>query len=540
MAGDSTRTDRADRCPASDLTTPLLAAQILGEGGLRRLTNRVVARAAGPRMTTTTPLSEALVARLPASTPDEVTAAVARGRRLQKDWAALPASARAAVLWGFHQRVLDHQWQVLDLIQIEAGKARTHAFEEVADVGITAAWYARHGPGLLADRRHRALLPLATRVTEVHHPWGVVGIIAPWNYPLSLSIGDALPALLAGNAVVVKPDVQTSLTVLWCAEQLAAAGLPDGLLQVVVGDGPTIGGALVDAADAVSFTGSTRVGRQVAQRSAARLVPASLELGGKNSVYIADDADLDRAADGVVRDCFSSAGQLCMSTERVIVHERVADAFTTRLLARARDLRLGTGLDWSADVGSLGSQRQLDRVCAHVDDAVTQGATVLTGGRHRPDIGPYVFEPTVLAGVPPTARCHREETFGPVTTLHRVAGDDAAVAIANDTDHGLHAGVWTADTARAARLSRRIVAGSVSVNETHQLAWGSIASPIGGRRGSGLGRRHGAAGLLRFTQSQTIAEQRVPLPLPSDRGARFARALTAVLRAARRVRLPWP
>src|SRR5262249_13109692 len=294
---------------------------------------------------------------------------------------------------------------------------------------------------LLADARRSGLVPGLTRVREVRHPKGVVGIIAPWNYPLTLSVCDALPALLAGNAVVIKPDEQTPITALWAAAALAEAGVPDGRLSGVVGDGPVLGAALIDGADHIAFPGSTATGRLVAQRAATRLIDSSLELGGKNSLYVAEDADLDRAAEAAVRDCFASAGQLCISIERLMLHERIADAFLDRFIDRVRHLRLGTALDFSADLGCLVSTAHLERVRAHVADAVACGARVLIGGRPLPDIGPLFYAPTVLEGVPVDAVCYAEETFGPVVSVYRVSSDGEAVGLANGTEYGLNASI---------------------------------------------------------------------------------------------------
>ena len=506
-----------------------------------RLVGRAVAAPDAERFTITAPFTGEVVASVPTSTPDDVIRAVDRARAVQPGWALRTPRERALVLLRLHDLVLRRQDEVLDLVQTESGKSRAHAYEEVADVAINARWYARRGPHLLRDEPHPGLVPGLTRVREVHHAKGVVGIVAPWNFPLTLAVSDALPALLAGNAVVLKPDSQTPLTALWAAELLAEAGLPDGLFQVVVGEGAVVGTALVDTCDYVAFTGSTATGRLVAQRAGARLVGVSLELGGKNGLYVAEDAHLHRAAEAAVRDCFASAGQLCVSMERMLLHEHVADRFLDIFLDRVRRLRLGAGLSYDYDVGSLVSQVQLDRVRRHVDDALGRGARLLAGGRHRPDLGPLFYEPTVLANVPDDAACQQEETFGPLVVVTTVATDAEAVARTNATGYGLNASVWTKDLRRGAHLARRLQTGTVSVNETYAATWGSVAAPMGGRKLSGLGRRHGSAGLLRYTESQTIAVQRVGLgPLFSHGGRRLSVVFTTALRGARRAHLPWP
>ena len=530
----------------ADPGTDPTATWALPPADVRRLTGLVAAGAAGPpeRHLSRSPWTGAPLADLPLSTADDVEAAVARARRAQRDWARTPVAERAAVLLRVHDLVLDRQSEVLDLVQLETGKSRASAYEEVADVALVARHYGRRAAGYLAPRRARALLPVVSSATVLRHPLGVVGVVAPWNYPLVLSLGDALPALAAGNAVVVKPDLQTTLTALWAAALLRDAGLPDGLLAVVTGDGPGIGGALVDRVDHVAFTGSTATGRLVAAQAARRLVPVSLELGGKNALYVADDADPDVAAEGAVRACFANTGQLCVSIERVLVHDAVADAFLAAFLRRVRALRLGPGLHYGNDVGSLTNAAQLARVRAHVDDAVARGARVLAGGRPRPDLGPLFHEATVLGDVPADAVVCQEETFGPVVAVQRVRDDDHAVALANDSPFGLNASVWTRDVARGRRVAARIEAGTVNVNEGYALAWGSTAAPMGGVKASGLGRRHGAEGLWATTWTQTVAVQRGAhhglglarlYGLPAER---WTAVFTGALRAMKAARLP--
>ncbi|KGM09114.1 succinic semialdehyde dehydrogenase [Cellulomonas carbonis] len=494
-----------------DPETDPAATWALDPQDVRRLTARVVAagdgRDAARSVTVRSPLTGAPLAELPLSTPADVAAAVERARAAQRAWEQVPVRDRARVLARVHDLVLARRSEVIDLVQLENGKARVGAYEEVADVALVASHYARRAGRHLAPRRVPGLLPGLTRTVVHHRPVGVVGVVAPWNYPLTLVLGDALPALVAGNAVVVKPDPQTSLTALWAAALLTDAGLPDGLVQVVTGDGPTVGSALVDHVDHVLFTGSTPTGRVVAQRAAGRLVGASLELGGKNALYVTDDVDVEVAAEGAVRSCFAGTGQLCVSIERLVLHEAVADAFLAAFVRRVRALRLGAALDYSADVGSLTSAAQLERVERHVHDAVGRGATVLTGGVHRTDVGPLFYEPTVLDRVPDGALVATEETFGPVVTVHRVADDDAAVRLVDATPFGLAASVWSRDVRRGRRVAERVRCGIVAVNEGYMAAWGSTAAPIGGVKDSGSGRRHGREGLLATTWTQTVAVQ---------------------------------
>ncbi|MEU9603114.1 succinic semialdehyde dehydrogenase [Streptomyces sp. NPDC048057] len=512
---------------AADVVTPEVVAQLTrGVVGSGRTANH-------------TPFTGAKLADLPESTPDDVAEAFARARTAQPVWAATPVRTRAAVLLRFHDLMLQRQAEVLDLIQLETGKARMHAHEEIQAVAVAARHYGRRAAAYLRPKRHAGVVPVLTKTTELRQPRGVVGQIAPWNYPLELSVGDALPAFVAGNAVVMKPDTETALTALWARDLLIEAGLPPEVFQVVLGEGPVVGPAVVQHADYVSFTGSTRTGREVAQAAAARLVGVSLELGGKNAMLVLHDADVENAAAGAVRACFSSAGQLCISIERLYVHESIADDFVERFAARTRAMRLGTSLAYGADMGSLVGERQLETVTRHVEEAVAKGATVVTGGVARPDVGPLFFEPTILEGVePPMAVC-TEETFGPVVSIYRFTDEDDAVERANATSYGLNASVWTRDGKRGHAIAARLRTGTVNINEGYAPAYGSVQSPMGGMKDSGLGRRHGSEGILKFTEAQTVSQQRlVPMgPAFGMDDEKYAELMSRSLRLMKTLRL---
>ncbi|MEU6449760.1 succinic semialdehyde dehydrogenase [Streptomyces sp. NPDC046979] len=523
-------TDHATRPTAA---TGLSLPASITPAFLEQLAARVSAAPDAARVTTSAPYTGVPLADFPVSTPEDVESAFARARVAQKSWAATPVAERKRILLRYHDLVLARQDEVLDLMQAENGKTRRDAFLEVVDIGIVSRHYARTAAKYLGPKRRRGAIPLLTHTTELRHPKGVVTVISPWNYPLSMAASDTIAALMAGNAVVQKPDTQTALTALWSMDLMYEAGLPKDVWQMVIGRGSSIGGALMDNADYMMFTGSTASGRNIASDAGRRLIGASLELGGKNPMIVLDDADIDKAADGAVAACFPSAGQLCVSIERLYVAESLRDKFIAAFTARTKNLKIGAAYDYSVDVGSLTTSAQLKTVTEHVDDAVAKGATVLAGGKARPDLGPLFYEPTILTDVTPDMTLYDHETFGPVVSIYTYRDVDEAIALANATPYGLNASVWTGSGARGRAVAARVHAGTVNVNEAFAAAWGSVDAPMGGMGDSGLGRRHGADGILKYTEAQTVAHQRIQGFTPPARinPETWASLLTGALKA---------
>ncbi len=512
------------------------ASYALDPAYVRALTGRVVASSAAP-VTTYSPFNGQPLATVPQSTEADVDQAYRRARRAQEAWAATSLDDRAAKLLALHDVILDRQDEIIDLICWESGKARKHAFDEPLHVALTARYYARTAHEHLDTERQLGVIPALTRVEVNRIPKGVVGIISPWNYPFTMALCDGLPALLAGNAVVHKPDAQTMLSALLGIQLLEEAGFPRDLWQVVAGPGPAIGGPLIARSDYVCFTGSTATGRLIAQQCADRLIGCSLELGGKNPILILRDANIDRAAEGSVRAAFSNAGQLCVSLERMFVADQIYDRFVSRFVERTKAMNLGVGLGWGTDMGSLISAQQLETVTAHVEDAVAKGARVLAGGRARPDLGPFYYEPTILEGVTPEMTCFGEETFGPVVSLYRFHDEAEAVARANDGEYGLNASIYSQDGKRARELARQIRCGTVNINEAFGATFGSIDSPMGGMRQSGMGRRQGSEGIHRYTESQSVATQRLVrlAPMLGMSDQTFASVMTKYVRVSKKL-----
>lgn len=457
----------------------------------------------------TAPFTGETIGTVPRATTDDLTPILDRARESQVEWAKTPMRERVGILSRFHDLLIDRADIAMDLIQLEAGKARVPAFEEVYDTVATTRYYMNTGPGLLKRKRRAGSLPGITVAYEYRHPRGVVGSITPGNFPFTLAISDIIPALLAGNTAVCKPDEKTPFSALYGTSLLAEAGLPEGVLQVVTGHGAELGPIIIDGVDFIQFTGSTEVGRQVAAQAGERLIGSSMELGGKNATIVMADADLDRTIPGVARAVYANGGQLCIAMERIYVDESIRDEFTRRFVDYSRDLPLSRSFDFSSALSSMITKDHLEKVHSHVEDAVASGASLLTGGKPRPDVGPLFYEPTVLTDVDEGMLLCRSETFGPVVSIYPYGDLGDAVAMANDSDLGLNFSVWTRDTSRGVDVASQLEAGTVGVNDGYAATWSSYDAPMGGMKASGVGRRHGAEGLLKYTEPQTVAVQKI-------------------------------
>jgi acyl-CoA reductase-like NAD-dependent aldehyde dehydrogenase len=485
----------------------------------------------------TAPFTGHLLPAVPQSSTADLAAAALRGRAAQPAWAARGAAERARIVLAYGELLLAEREKLIDLVQWETGKSRIHAGIEVIGLTSVAAHYGAEAPGYLKPTKVRSGVPGVVSARVTRQPKGLVGVIAPWNYPLFLAAGDVIPALLAGNAVLSKADSQAPLTLLAARSLAVQAGLPADVWQVVAGPGSELGQAFVEAVDHLAFTGSTATGRRLAAAAGERLISTSMELGGKNPMIVRADADLDAAATGAVQACFSNAGQVCIGIERIYVHADAYEDFLTKLVAAVGKVSLGASYGHDKEMGSLTSAEQLAVTQGHLDDAVRHGAVVATGGRARPDLGPFFFEPTVLTGVTPVMKVYAEETFGPIVSVYPVLDDEDAITRANDTEYGLSASVWSRDLARAEAMATRIQAGSVNINDGYISAISSLAAPMGGMKASGVGRRHASEGILRFTEAQTTTTQKVSTSYPATTKLYLGAARLVVLAQLKAARL---
>jgi len=460
------------------------------------------------RLALANPATREPIGEIEVASAEDVHAAVERARKAQADWGALPVPERARYMIRALERLLERQDDVIETVMQETGKPRTEALQmEVYAVGDSLNYYARHSERILRPERHKlhGMLRFMKQLRIVYRPLGVVGVISPWNGPFVLAMNPTVQALMAGNAVVLKPSEVTPFSGRLAGELFAEAGLPEGLFQVLLGDGDTRAALCRAGVDKIAFTGSVETGRKVAVACAERLIPCTLELGGKDAMIVCDDAQVDYAAAGAVAGAFMNTGQYCCGTERVYVVDAVADAFTDKVVERVSRLRQGA--EGEFDVGAIFWPRQLEIIEEHMADAVARGARVLTGGRRNPSLDGLFYEPTVLADVDHGMRIMREETFGPVLPIMRVQDEEEAIALANDSDYGLSGNVWTRDKSKGVRLATRMQTGSVCVNDM-SMTYGVQEAPFGGRKHSGVGQANGPIGLRGYCHAEPIIVDR--------------------------------
>jgi succinate-semialdehyde dehydrogenase/glutarate-semialdehyde dehydrogenase len=458
------------------------------------------------------PADSSVVGETPISTPEDVRAAVTRARQAQPEWRALGLRGRLAVIRRFQDVLHQHKQEVAELITREAGKPVVEALlSEVLVVLDSARFLLANAYGLLTPEPlpHGNLIMKAKRGKLIREPFGVFGIIAPWNYPFSIPATETLAAMAAGNAVVLKPSELTPMVALELQRLLQKAGVPEDVFQVVVGEGPA-GAALVEShIDKLVFTGSVTTGKRVGEAAAKRLLPVVLELGGKDPMLVFDDVDVDIAAAGAAWGAFMNAGQTCLSLERCYVQRGIYEKFVHASAEKAKKLRVGNGMEAGVDVGPMINERQVAIVQRHVDDALSRGARLVSGGKRLPELGPNYYAPTVLADVTQDMLVMREETFGPVLPIAPFDSEEDAIRLANDSEFGLAASVWTHDAGRAHRVASRIHAGAVMTNDM-VCSFGISEAPHGGVKASGLGRTHGRIGLEEMVRPKYVATDLLP------------------------------
>lgn len=449
---------------------------------------------------------------VPIVEPGEVKIAVARAHDAFENWRDLSFRDRAKLLLALRNHILDSKEEVIHTICSETGKTKVEALStEILYVCASIEYYTKNAEEFLRDRIQTVDLVLlkTKRVRTSYVPRGVIGIIGPWNFPFNLTLGEAIPALMAGNAVIIKPSEYTPFSALLSVRLCERAGFPKNLLQVVTGFGGT-GEVLIDYADQIAFTGSVETGKKVMARAARTLKPITLELGGKDPMIVLRDASLERAANGAVWGALANSGQICMSVERVYVEEAIADAFIHKVVEKVQRLRQGIDVDFNVDVGAMTMPRQLAIVEEHVADAVAKGAKILVGGKRNPNLPGLFFEPTVLVDVDHSMKIMTEETFGPVIPIMRVKNDQEALRLANESRYGLNASVWTRDKEKAKTIARRLESGSVCINDC-LVNYMTTEVPFGGVKESGIGARHGEGGIQKYCFLQSVLEDRVGL-----------------------------
>jgi len=463
------------------------------------------------KITVRSPATLRQITELPVAPAADVAAAVQRGRKAQALWQQTTFPERSKILYRLRDLLLDEGEKLADILTAETGRPRAEVYgNELFYLCDAIGSWAKKSSRYLRPEKIRPHFPLLKpkKVILTYAPRGVIGIISPWNFPLTMTLGEAIPALMAGNAVVIKPSELTPMSAIFGAEIAAKAGFPENLLQVVVGYGAT-GEALIEHADMIAFTGSVETGKRVMRRAAERLIPVSLELGGKDPMIVLKDADLERAAGACVWGALMNCGQICTSIERVYVEAPVYQSFVDNVVKRVRAIRQGPSED-EVDIGCMTSEQQLQKVAAQVDEAVAKGAKALAGGRRNPDLPGYYYEPTVLAGVDHSMSVMTEETFGPVIPIVKVKDADEALRMANDSRYGLSGSIFCKNKDTAWRLALQMQSGSVSINDS-LVSFIVADAPMGGGKESGYGYRHGAEGIRKFCQQKTVVIDRFGL-----------------------------
>ena len=491
------------------------------------------------------PATSEKITELRVTTAEDVAQAVSQARRAQTLWQGKSYAERAEILYRFRDLLIDHQDEVADTVAAETGKPLAEVYgNELFYVCDAIGFWARNASKYLKPERLRLHLLKTKRAISRYDPLGVVGVIGPWNFPLALTIGEAIPALMAGNAVVIKPSELTPLSSLLGARLAQNAGFPVNLIQVLVGFGAT-GESLIDHADMISFTGSVATGKKVLHRAAERLIPVTLELGGKDPMIVLQDADLERAANGCVWGSLMNSGQVCTSIERVYVEEAVYQKFVEKVVEKVRALRQGMSGD-EVELGSMTSAAQLIKVEHQLEDAIQKGAKILSGGRRKPNSRGLHFEPTVIVDVNHGMQVLQEETFGPIIPILKVKDREEALRLANDSRYGLDSSVFTRDKKKAWEIAEKIEAGSVCINDS-LVNFIIPEAPMGGIKESGLGRRHGAEGIHKYCRQKTIVMDRLGLkseftwfPTTNLKTGLFRRGLRMLFRSGWKNKLSAP
>jgi succinate-semialdehyde dehydrogenase/glutarate-semialdehyde dehydrogenase len=454
------------------------------------------------------PVDRSPIGELECMTSSDVALAVERARKAQPAWAAKPMAERAAVLRRVIDLLLAQHERVTDTVIRETGKTPNEAFAmEIFASCDSLNYYAKNAARFLRPEKRRihGMMGLLKQLRVVYKPLGVVGIIVPWNGPFVLGMNQTAQALVAGNSVLLKGSEVTPFSTALVGEFFAEAGLPEGVLEIVMGDGQTGADLVASGVDKISFTGSVATGRKVAEACGRQLIPVTLELGGKDAMIVCGDADLDRAAAGALIGSCMNTGQYCCGTERIYAVDAVYDALVEKVVAGAQALRQSDRGE--CDIGAIFWDRQLDIIDAHVQDAVAKGATVRVGGKRNPALAGLYYEPTVLTEVTHDMDVMRSETFGPVVSIMRVEDEEEALQLANDSPYGLNGNVWTRDKAKGFRLAERMETGGVCINDM-ALTYGIPEAPFGGVKDSGVGQVNGPKGLRGYCHEHPMLVDR--------------------------------